>query len=92
MSNRVEIVRTKFTDLHDGFEIGGVRVFDEYSKEYHQWDDVPEDDMDLLVKAIDSMVNATDNSLEFAVTNHLSITIDDKTYDWVDYALYVKEH
>jgi hypothetical protein len=58
MSNRVCIEPTKFVNLRSEPEdcTLGVRVYDDYGQTYdNRWDSIPDDDMDVLRKALDEL-------------------------------------
>lgn len=53
MGNWIHIEPTKFINTRTGKEMFGVRIWDDYAQTYdNSWDDIPEDDMELLKRVV----------------------------------------
>mgnify|MGYP003510092727 FL=1 len=76
--NKCYIVRTKFVNIYDGSESFGVRVHDDYEKDYFNLDpekDTPTDPQDLFDYCID-----TDSCLDMLL-DATEIEIDGVSYE-----------
>jgi hypothetical protein len=79
MSNRASIQPTKFENVRSGHVTLGVRVHDDYGQSYdNTWDSIPDDDLDVLQKVLDS----EDEVIKSILTPDKGIYIGDIWYDW----------
>jgi len=80
MSNRAQIVRTKFIDYTG--ETEGVRAFDDYEQTYFHFNSIPESDMELLVLMLDQNDDRLNGILEHLYSIEKGIEIDGTWYDY----------
>ena len=89
MSNRMEIVRTKFTDIKSGEESFGARIFDDYSCSYlNTLDTIPDDDMVLLQDLIDYDIFT--EGFDHIREEKKGLTIDGVWYDYEEIHEFLK--
>jgi len=85
MSNRAVIQPTKFVSVNDGVDgtTYGVRVWDDNYQTYdNTWDEIPEDDMDILRKVNESGDVAICEILNDIENNHKGVYIGSNWYTW----------
>lgn len=83
MSNRVTIQPTKFEDTRTGETHKGVRVFDNYGQSYdNTWESIPDDDMDIIAKVMESGDEVIVGILDFLHENGGGIFVGDVYYEW----------
>lgn len=83
MSNRLTIEPTEFVNVRSGEKTLGVRIYDDYDQAYiNTWDDIPDDDMEILKRVIDIGANDIDPMLEHVQGNEKGIYIGGNWYDW----------
>lgn len=82
MSNRVNLIRTKFTDLKSGDEAYGYRIYDDYCQEYSMFTDMvtrpPDDDGVFLRLVADGCPGSVAETIDWAVEH--GMYIDDVWY------------
>lgn len=92
MSNRLFIVPTHFTDVPNGDVSFGVRVFDDYDKAYdNTWEQIPEDDMEVLKQTLLIDDEKIRNIIEFHVEHQKGMYIGETWYNYEEYKSTVKE-
>ena len=80
MSNRVNIITTKFIDTADQYTSYGVRIFDDYLRCYNNcWDKIPDSPREILRKAYD---DCTDNAeiaelFDFVLSQQKDVYVND---------------
>ena len=83
MSNRIVIEPTKFIGTKSGYESLGIRVYDSKTQAYdNSWDEMPDDDMEILKKAMDSGVSSIESM--FALQFFDVVEIGGNWYSWDD--------
>ena len=86
MSNQVNVVRTKFTNIATGEETYGVRIYDEYGSEYSNiWEknEIPDDDLDLLSKCKEYEIGTKDDGpLDYVIFSEKGVIVDGNYYEW----------
>lgn len=92
MSNRLEIIRTRFTDVKSGQTSYGYRIYDDYGNGYNNMCDQHEieDDGDLLRHAHDNCrENNIKDAIDLQIAMNGSVFIDDEEHDaeWMKYQL-----
>ena len=81
MSNRIVIEPTKFIGTKSGYESIGIRVYDNITQAYdNSWDEIPDDDMEILKKAMESQ-NLSINSM-FEPPPLDGVEIGNNWYSW----------
>lgn len=87
--NRVSITRTKFTNLANGKETFGYRMYDDHGCSYaNTFTDengastLPEDDLDLLAEIVGCPINDETSAMLAAVEEN-GVEIDGEWYDWL---------
>ena len=80
--NRVHIEPCEFKDTRTGKVTRGVRVFDDAGQTYdNSWDDIPDDDMEVLRRVIDTDDYVVE-LLRYVVINHKEVYIGPWEYSW----------
>ena len=84
MSNRVNLVSTKFVNVKENCETFGFRMYDDNVQTYdNTWDFIPDDDLDVLTKVIlNSNTDLVEEMLDYIHSNEIGISIDGEWYDW----------
>jgi hypothetical protein len=84
MSNRVNLVSTKFVNVKENHETFGFRMYDDEGQEYdNTWKEIPENDLDVLAKVINESKNIQIMSmLDCIDENKEGIFVDSEWYDW----------
>lgn len=83
MSNRAAIVTTKFINVKEGNNSVGFRVYDDYMQTYdNTWEDIPDNDMDVLKRVMGSDDNKIVDLFDSMRENKKGIEIDGTWYDW----------
>lgn len=83
MSNRVSIVPTEFVNVRSGDRTLGVRVYDDEGQSYdNTWETIPDDDMDLIKKVLQSDDINIVGMMDFIQENEKGLSIDGNWYDW----------
>ena len=83
MSNRIVIEPTKFIGTKSGYESIGIRVYDSMTQAYdNSWDEIPDDDMEILKKAMDSQNSSIESMFELPLFN--GVEIGGNWYSWDD--------
>ena len=84
MSNRLYIEPTVFTNERTGIVTRGVRVYDDYFSSYdNTWNEIPDDDMEVLAKVIEDYPGGEiGDGLDFVQSNEKGIGIGDAWYSW----------
>jgi len=85
MSNRAELVATKFTTKND--ESYGYRLFDDYATTYSNYSpatimDMP--DLELLEMVVPELSEEGSGIIKFIIEEKIGITINDNYYEWED--------
>lgn len=80
MSNRAQVIRTRFID-HTG-ETEGVRAFDDFEQTYFHFDSVPEDDMELLALMLNQNDDRLNGIFEHLYSIEKGVEIDGTWYDY----------
>lgn len=86
MSSRINIEPCKFENVRTGIVTQGVRVYDDHGQTYdNTWDSIPDDDIDVLAKVMES-----DDPVTVAIIDHLNehrgtVHIGDEAYQERDY-------
>jgi hypothetical protein len=81
MSNLACIETCEFVSTKDGSKDLGVRVFDDYEKDYcNTWDSIPEEDLDILRECVKGGVG--EDILSFALENEQGIEINGTFYEF----------
>ena len=89
MSNRLTIEPTEFHNIRTGKKTLGVRVYDDYDQQYlDAWDEIPDNDMDVLEKLIKytesygDLGGVKDAMLDHVQENQKGVYIGGEWYDW----------
>lgn len=84
MSNRLTIEPTEFHNIRTGEKTLGVRVYDDYDQQYlNAWDEIPDNDMDVLEKLIKGdLGDNIDAMLDHVQENQKGVYIGGEWYDW----------
>jgi hypothetical protein len=83
MGNRASIVPTIFKDARSGVETFGVRVYDDEGLAYdNSWDSIPNDDMAVLQKTMQSSDEFISGLLSFWQENERGLYIEQTWYEW----------
>jgi hypothetical protein len=84
MSNRVNLVSTKFVNTKQGNATYGFRMYDDEEQEYdNTWSMIPEDDLDVFKKVLEESDNlGVMAMLDFLDSNKEGIYIDSNWYEW----------
>ncbi len=81
MSNRIVIEPTKFIGTKSGYESYGIRVYDSMTQAYdNSWDEIPDDDMEILKKTMDSQNSSIESMFELPPLD--GIEIGGNWYSW----------
>lgn len=81
--NRARIEPTKFENVSTGKTSLGIRVYDSYGQSYdNTWDSIPDDDMDILAKAMKSEDRVIVAILDSLRENFKGIYIGYTWYTW----------
>ena len=92
MSNKVVIMPTVFIDAKTGGETYGYRAYDDYAQTYFNiWEDIPDNDMDILKRAIEEHDETLGSMFEYVQEYQTGITIGDDYYEWEEIALLFNE-
>lgn len=84
-NNSVTIVPTVFLNLSDNSKTFGVRVYDDYEQAYdNTWDSIPDSDMGILQKALESKDKILGDIMDFVFIHKKSVKICRNLYDWED--------
>ena len=79
----VTIQPTEFTNVRSGEVTYGVRVYDDQGQAYDDiWDDIPDDDMDVLHRVLESEDHDIVEMLEFVAEHKKGIHIGEEWYKW----------
>jgi len=86
MSNRLVIEPTEFKNTRSGEVTLGVRIYDDYDQRYlNTWDEIPDDDMELLERIVKGdWGNEIEAMLDHVQENKKGIYIGSNWYDWED--------
>lgn len=83
MSNKVNLIRTKFTDLKSGDESYGYRIYDDYSQDYSMFTDMvtrpPDDDKVFLRLVADGCPESVSQTIDWAIEH--GMYIDDQWFE-----------
>lgn len=83
MSNRASIEPTEFVDIKGGEKTLGVRVYDDYDQAYdNTWEDMPDDDLDILRRVRESHDEKICSILSLIEEYEKGIYIGRRWYDW----------
>ena len=83
MSNRIVIEPTKFIGTKSGYESIGIRVYDSETQAYdNSWDEIPDDDMEILKKAMDSQNSSIESIFDFPILD--GVELGGNWYSWDD--------
>lgn len=83
MSNRVSIVPTEFVNVRSGNKTFGVRVYDDEGQSYdNTWESIPDDDLDVIEKVLQSDDMNIRGIMDFVRENEKGVEIDGTWYDW----------
>lgn len=83
MSERATIAPTEFYNTRLGIKTYGVRVYDGYGQTYdNTWESIPDDDMDVLSKCMESEDDVIVAILDFLQEHGESIDIGGEVYQW----------
>lgn len=83
MSNRATIEPTVFVNERTGIKSHGVRVYDDYDQTYdNTWDSIPDDDMDVLKKVMESDDEKISGIIDHITESQKGIYIGENWYDW----------
>lgn len=81
MSNRLTIEPTEFKDVRSGNITYGVRVYDDYDQKYdNNWESIPDDDMEILAKTLNS--DGMSDFFELVKAEEKGLYIGDQWYDF----------
>ena len=81
--SKVYIHPTEFLNVRTGGKALGVRVFDAYGEGYDgTWDAIPNDDIDLIKKVIESKCNSVIDVVDTIEAEHADIQIGNNSYSW----------
>lgn len=81
MSNRLTIEPTEFKDVRSGNITYGVRVYDDYDQKYdNNWESIPDDDMEVLSKTLNS--DGMSDFFELVKAEEKGLYIGDQWYDF----------
>ena len=88
MSNQIELKRTKFTNLADGYESFGYRIYDSYGSDYNNMlieSEIPKDDLDLIRLAKDEYsTDVVASMFDHIEEMESEIFVDGEMYEWKD--------
>jgi hypothetical protein len=83
MSNRVTIEPTVFKNARGKETTFGVRVYDNESQAYdNTWDAIPDDNLDVLEKVLESDDIVISSMMDFIQENKTGVCIGGDWYDW----------
>jgi hypothetical protein len=83
MSNRAMIVPTKFEDVRTGTVTYGVRVQDDYATTYNNtWEDIPDDDLEVLARLIKTTDEVGDDILASILEQEQGCYVDNVWHEW----------
>jgi len=83
MSNRVAIEPTEFINVRSGEKSLGVRIYDDYDQTYdNTWDDIPDNDMDILKRVEESHDEKTCSLMDFIREHENGVYIGGSWYEW----------
>ena len=92
MSNRVTIEQTIFQNVKSGEKTYGVRVYDDYAQAYdNTWGEIPDNDMDVLKKVLESDANDISAIMDNVRENENGVFIGGTWYDYDEIKTYVEE-
>ena len=84
MSNRLVIQPTEFVNLPTKEKSYGVRIYNDYENMYvDNWDEMPDDDMGILVKTLHSCWQT--DMLGYCIENKEGCLIGKKWYCWENF-------
>jgi len=81
--NRINLEPTKFVNQRTGITTFGFRMYDDNTQTYsNTWDSIPEDDMEVLSKLMESYDLEVLSMLDFLLESSGGLYIGDVWYEW----------